>query len=449
MKQLLQALDTGSTTIADMPIPRPGRRNVVVQTAASVISAGTERMLVDFGKSNLLDKARQQPEKVLQVLDKVGTDGLLATLNAVRSKLGTPIALGYCNAGRVTAVGSDAGRLSVGDRVVTNGPHAEFVRVSRTLAARIPDEVEDRQAAFAPLAAVGLQGVRLADPTLGETVVVYGLGLVGLLTAQIALANGCRVIGIDTNRTRLDLAEGFGCIPVDASTGNIVEQVLSHTGWAGADAVLLTLASSSDEPIGLAADMSRMRGRIVLVGVTGLELSRQKFYEKELSFQVSMSYGPGRYDPSYEGGQDYPLPYVRWTEQRNFEAVLDLMARGRLQVAPLITHEFVFTDAPKAYDLLSSAEPSLGIILNYPAATDADQEANSVVRVTTPSPRKKPPAGAAFGVLGAGNFAQRTFLPLLKNQDVIVREIAFTGGTMPRLRLASSESKSRRATPIV
>lgn len=429
MKQLLQALDSGSTTISDVPIPRPGRRDVVVQTAASLISAGTERMLVDFGRSNLLEKARQQPEKVLQVLNKAGTEGVRATLDAVRSKLGTPIPLGYCNAGRVAAVGSDAGGVSVGDRVVTNGPHAEFVRVSRTLVARIPDEVEDQQAAFAPLAAVGLQGVRLADPTLGETIVVYGLGLVGLLTAQIALANGCRVIGIDTNRTRLDLAEAFGSIPVDASNGNVVEQVLSHTGSAGADAVLLTLASSSDKPIGLAADMSRVRGRIVLVGVTGLELSRQKFYEKELSFQVSMSYGPGRYDPTYEDGQDYPLPYVRWTEQRNFEAVLGLMARGRLQVAPLITHEFIFSDAPKAYDLLSSGEPSLGIILTYPGVAAADQDAGSTIQVTTPAPHNRPATGAAFGVIGAGNFAQRTFLPLLQNQDVLVKEIASTGGT--------------------
>ena len=310
MKLLLSSLSTGKLSLLDAPVPAASSRTVVVETRASVISAGTERMLVEFGRSGLLEKARRQPDKVKQVLDKVRTDGLSTTLAAVRAKLDQPIPLGYCNAGVVMEAGAAAGGFVPGDRVVTNGSHAEYVRVAHTLAARIPDGVSDECAAFTPVAAIGLQGIRLAAPTLGETVVVFGLGLIGLLTVQLLRANGCRVLGIDRDQGRLALAERFGATPLDASAdaGDIAARVIAHTGGVGADAVLLTLASDSDDPIHDAATMARQRGRLVLVGVTGLAIRRDDFYRKELSFAVSCSYGPGRYDPSYEEqGTDYPI----------------------------------------------------------------------------------------------------------------------------------------------
>ncbi|HEX8245095.1 MAG TPA: zinc-binding alcohol dehydrogenase, partial [Longimicrobium sp.] len=385
MKQLLQQLNTGETRLAEVPVPRAGATSLVVETRATLVSAGTERMLVEFGRANLLEKARKQPDKVRQVLDKVRTDGLGPTFDAVRAKLDAPIPLGYCHAGVVVEAGPRAGGFKAGDRVVTNGPHAEYVRVPHTLAARIPDNVGWEAAAFTPLAAIGLQGIRLAAPTLGETVVVYGLGLIGLLTVQLLRASGCRVIGIDRDAQRLALAEGFGAVAVDGSAGGVAERVLALTAGVGADAVLLTLASDSDEPVQQAAQMSRKRGRLVLVGVTGLNLRRDDFYRKELTFAVSCSYGPGRYDPEYEeGGRDYPLAFVRWTEQRNFEAVLELMSRGALDPLPLVTHRFEFEGAPAAYEVIAGGEPSLGVVLTYPDRGGVlPQAARMVVRAGT------------------------------------------------------------------
>lgn len=425
MKQLLQRLDTGETLLADVPVPSASGHALVVETRATLISAGTERMLVDFGKASLIEKARKQPDKVKQVVDKMKTEGVGPTLDAVRSKLEAPIPLGYCQAGVVVDAGPRA-QFAVGDRVVTNGPHAEYVRVPHALAAKIPDGVSDEAAAFVPVAAIGLQGIRLAEPTLGETVVVVGLGLIGLLTVQLLKANGCRVIGIDRDADRLALAEQFGAEALEASA-TVPDQVRARTGGVGADAVLLTLASSSDEPVHQAADMSRKRGRIVLVGVTGLDLRRDDFYQKELSFSVSCSYGPGRYDPAYEeGGRDYPLPFVRWTEQRNFDAVLGLMDSGALDPMPLVTHRFAITDAPDAYALLSSDEPSLGVVLTYP---DRGGEAPSAAARTVRLAPAAPGAAVVAGVVGAGNFAVRTLLPLLADADVRLKSIASGGGT--------------------
>src|SRR5688500_11387129 len=307
MIHLLQSLADGSTQLVDVPVPAATGVSLVVESRASVVSAGTERMLVDFGRAGWLEKARRQPDKVRQVVDKMRTDGIGPTLGAVRAKLDAPIPIGYCQSGIVVETGPRVERFAPGDRVVTNGPHAEYVRVPHTLAAHIPEGVSFESAAFTPLAAIGLQGLRLAEPTLGETVVVYGLGLIGLLTVQLLRANGCRVIGIDTNPARLALAQRFGAIAVDAS-GDVVSQVRGLTAQTGADAVLLTLSSASDDPVHHAAEMSRKRGRIVLVGVTGLDLRRDDFFKKELSFAVSCSYGPGRYDPTYEErAVDYPL----------------------------------------------------------------------------------------------------------------------------------------------
>lgn len=411
MYQILQSLSSGETELVEVPVPALGRRSLVVETRASVISAGTERMLLEFGRGNLLDKARQQPDKVKQALDKARTDGIGPTLSAIRAKLDQPIALGYCQAGVVREVGREVSGFRPGDRVVTNGPHAEYVRVPWTLAARIPESVSFEAAAFTPLAAIGLQGYRLAGPSLGETVVVYGLGLIGLLAVQIARAGGCQVIGIDRNPQRLDLAGSLGAEPIEAASGvELPTAVRALTGGVGADVVLLTLAADSNEPIRAAAHMSRKRGRLVLVGVTGLDLQRADFYEKELSLQVSCSYGPGRYDAAHEdNGQDYPLPYVRWTEGRNFAAVLDLMADGRVDPLPLVTHRFPFNDATRGYDLLTEPDPGLGIVLEYPERAADDVAASRVVRL--PGTGRTAAGRGVVGVIGAGNFASRVLIP--------------------------------------
>lgn len=432
MKQLLQRLDTGETTIVDVPVPSASGPNLVVETRATVVSAGTERMLLEFGRSSLVGKARSQPDKVRQVIDKMRTDGIGPTIGAVRAKLEAPIPLGYCNAGIVVDTGERAGAFSVGDRVVSNGWHAEYVRVPYTIAAKIPESVDFEAASFTPLASIGLQGIRLAAPTLGETVVVFGLGLIGLLTVQLLRANGCRIIGIDPNPSRLRLGEQFGADVIDGSVSDVATRVLKRTGGAGADAVLLTLASKSDEPVHQAATMSRKRGRLVIVGVTGLNLAREDFYRKELFLAVSCSYGPGRYDPLYEEkGHDYPLPFVRWTEQRNFEAVLALMADSRIDPLPLITHRFAFDDASSAYDVIAGTEPSLAVVLTYgDVQKGAPAAARTIVRTTASSPVASP---STVGIIGAGNFALRTLLPLLKSSGVRFRSIASAGGTSAAL----------------
>jgi len=313
VKQVLQNLGDGTTVLADVPAPLVARGTLLIATARTLVSAGTERMLVDFGRASLIDKARQQPEKVRMVLDKVRTDGLVTTLEAVRSKLDQPLALGYCNVGTVVEVGDGAVGFSVGDRVASNGPHAELVRVPQNLCARVPDDVDDEAAVFTVLASIGLQGIRLAAPTLGERVVVTGLGLIGLVTVQLLRASGCHVLGIDLDAGKLALAKQLGAEVCDIGRGeDPVARGMVFSGGRGVDAVIITASTQSSLPIEQAAKMSRKRGRIVLVGVTGLELNRADFYEKELTFQVSCSYGPGRYDPAYEAkGHDYPLGLVR------------------------------------------------------------------------------------------------------------------------------------------
>ena len=340
MKQVLQSLHTGATEIWRIPLLHCLPGAVTIETNKSLISAGTERMLVEFGQGNWIDKARSQPDKVRQVLDKVGTDGLLPTLDAVRNKLDQPLPLGYCNAGVVLEVGAGVNGFQPGDRVASNGPHAEIVSVAQNLCARIPDNVSDDAAAFTVLGSVALQGIRLLQPTLGERIVVSGLGLLGLMAVQMLRANGCQVLGIDFNPQRLALARQFGAQTVDLAAGeDPVGAGMAFSNGVGVDGVLITASTKSDELVHQAAQMCRKRGRIVLVGVVGLNLQRADFYEKELTFQVSCSYGPGRYDPAYEeDGHDYPIGFVRWTEQRNFEAVLQLMADGKLDHTIDISH---------------------------------------------------------------------------------------------------------------
>jgi len=430
MRQILQSLDTGTTELADVPCPQVKAGHLLVRTRRSLISVGTERMLVEFGKANLIEKARQQPGKVREVLDKIKTDGLAATLEAVQSKLDTAIPLGYCNVGEVLAVGASVQGFAVGDRVVSNGPHAEVVCVPKNLCARVPDEVEDEAAVFTVLGAIALQGIRLAQPTLGETFVVTGLGLIGQLAVQLLRAHGCRVLGIDLNLGRLELARQSGAETVALPTDPVAAaQLLSRS--RGVDGVIVTASTPSSQPVHQAAQMCRKRGRIILVGVTGLELSREDFYQKELTFQVSCSYGPGRYEPLYEeGGQDYPVGFVRWTEQRNFEAVLDMLAAGSLRVGPLISHHFPIEQAPEAYRVLSEQGESLGIVLAYP---DAEQRPTEYLRRSTIAiqPREapaRPGAGPVVGVIGAGNYASRTLVPALVKTGARLKRIASSGG---------------------
>jgi len=429
MKQILQDLSTGRTELIEAPSPtlRPG--HVLIDTTVSLISIGTERMLVEFGRANLFSKARQQPERVRQVLAKIATDGLLTTLQAVRSKLESPIPLGYCNVGVVRE--SDDPRFRPGVRVVSNSPHADVVCAPGNLCAVVPDGVSDEAAAFTVVASIGLQGIRLANPSLGEAVVVIGAGLIGLLTIQLLRAQGCRVLAIDLDETKLGLARRFGAETCNLARGeDPVAAGLAFGRGVGVDAVIVTASTKSSDPITQAARMSRKRGRIVLVGVTGLELNRGDFYEKELTFQVSCSYGPGRYDPDYEQkGHDYPIGFVRWTEQRNFEAVLDTLAMGGLNVEPLITHRFRFDEAPKAYELLAADRSALGILLDY----DHDVETRHTRQVgLSTSPQTSPSdlgSKPVVGFIGAGNYASRMAIPAFRAAGARLHTIVSAGGT--------------------
>lgn len=425
MKQILQNLSTGQSELVEAPAPKLRKGALLIDTTASLISTGTERMLVDFGKASLIAKARSQPDKVRQVLDKVATDGLMTTVDAVRSKLGQPIPLGYCNVGVVRESGAD-GFLD-GDRVVSNGAHADVVCVPKHLCARIPDTVSDEAAAFTVVASIGLQGIRLAAPTLGEAFVVTGVGLIGLLTVQMLRAQGCRVLAIDFDPAKLALAQSFGAEICNPGAGeDPVAAGMAFSRGLGVDGVIVTASTKSSDPIAQAAHMSRKRGRIILVGVTGLDLSRADFYEKELTFQVSCSYGPGRYDPAYEDqGQDYPVAFVRWTEQRNFEAVLDMLASGALNVASLISHKIAFKEASLAYEVLSTDKSALGIVLTYGHDITARHVREVALAVAVPVAKGTP----VVGFIGAGNYASRMLIPAFKAAGVQLHTICSAGGT--------------------
>ena len=426
MKQILQNISNGETILAEVPCPKNRAGNLLIATRKTLISAGTERMLVDFGKANWIDKARQQPDKVKMVLDKIKTDGLVPTLDAVRSKLDQPLPLGYCNTGVVLESG--VAGFDVGDRVVSNGHHAEVVRVPGNLCAKIPDNVSDQDAAFTVLSAIALQGIRLVQPTLGEAVVVTGLGLIGLITVQMLRAQGCRVLGIDFDSNKCELARAFGAETVDLSQNeDPLAKAQAFSRGRGVDAVIITASTKSNEPVSQAATMCRKRGRIVLVGVVGLELSRADFFEKELTFQVSCSYGPGRYDPLYEEkGQDYPVGFVRWTEQRNFEAVLDLLASGQLDVTPLISHNFSIDDALRGYETLDDRS-SLGIVLDYPEQPE-HRLRSAVVSLGNNNSVLYKSSDAVTGCLGAGNYASRVLIPAFKNAGAKLDTLVTSGG---------------------
>lgn len=422
MKQIIQSFKTGETILEDVPAPvvKPGY--VLIKTTRSLVSLGTERMLVEFGRANMLQKAMQQPERVKQVLGKVKTDGLKPTLQAVFNKLGQPLPLGYCNAGTVIATGHGVQGIAVGDRVASNGPHAEFVCVPQNLVAHVPNNVSDEEATFTVIGSIGLQGIRLCAPTLGETIVVVGLGLIGLITAELLVANGCRVIGIDPDTRKTELAQKKGIITINPAAGaDPVKHVMYLTGQVGADGVIITASAKTDEIISQAARMSRKRGRIILVGVIGLNISRAEFYEKELTFQVSCSYGPGRYDDQYEKeGIDYPLPFVRWTEQRNFQAILDMISRGKLEVASLITSRVLLADYGKIYNDIGNRD-AIASILEYPE----NSTHSATVSVASGS---FAPGKGGMGIIGAGNFTAMTMLPVLSAIKAPLYSIASAAG---------------------
>jgi predicted dehydrogenase/threonine dehydrogenase-like Zn-dependent dehydrogenase len=422
MKQIIQDLSSGETILAELPAPAIRSGQLLIKTHRSLVSLGTEKMLVDFGKAGWISKARSQPEKVKQVLEKIKSDGLKPTLDAVFRKLGEPLPLGYCNAGEVIGVGRGVSGFQIGDRVVSNGNHAEIVSVPKNLVAKIPDGVSYEDAAFTVIGAIALQGIRLVNPTFGETVVVTGMGLIGLVASQLLKANGCRVIGLDFDQGKLDRAAAWGIETINVGKDDAVGSVMQLTDAVGADAVLITASAKTNDIISQAAQMSRQKGRIVLVGVIGLDIQRSDFFAKELSFSVSCSYGPGRYNDEYEGkGFDYPIGYVRWTENRNFRAVLQALAKGQLDVNSLITERVDLKDFNEIYGEMGKGG-SIASILTYPAPAAAPKRSVSVTE------RAFAAGSGTMGIIGAGNFTKAMILPSLKKASAPIKYISSAGG---------------------
>ena len=432
MKQILQKMKTGEVTVTEVPAPVLRSGCVLVRTAASLISAGTERLTVEAGQKGLVGRAVDQPSLVKQVINRARTEGVLNTIDAVRSKLGSLNALGYSAAGKVIEAGEGVSEFREGDRVACAGvgyaSHAEVLSVPKNLCARLPDKVSFDSAAFGTIGAIALQGVRLSEPTLGESIVVIGLGLIGQVTVQLLKANGCRVFGIDLDSNRIELARQFGADNGCAPDGDAKSRVIEWSRGRGADAVLITAATKSNQPIELAGEISRQKGRVVVVGAVGLNIPRQPYFDRELTFRISMSYGPGRYDPEYEErGHDYPFGYVRWTEKRNLEAFLDLVTEGRVSVEPLITHRFNIDQAEQAYQLITSEnEPYLGVLLQY----DTERELERRIPITTKS---SPPAPSVrIGLIGAGGYAKVMLLPQFKSAGAEFQSIATASGVTAR-----------------
>ncbi|HKS29515.1 MAG TPA: bi-domain-containing oxidoreductase [Pyrinomonadaceae bacterium] len=434
MKQILQNNKTGRLEVVDVPPPVAQRGRVLVRTARTLISAGTERMTVDQGKKSLLERARENPELVKKVLERARNEGVLNTFNAVRSKLGSFTALGYSASGVVVAVGDDVTEFRAGDRVACAGvgyaSHAEMLSVPKNLCVRLPEGITYDAGAFGTLGAIALQGVRLAEPTLGEAVVVIGLGLLGQLTVQLLKANGCRVFGIDLDAQKVELARSLGAEDGALSDGDAKRAVMEWSRGRGADAVLITAATSSNQPVELAAEVSRLKGRVVAVGLVGLDIPRNLFFSRELSLQISMSYGPGRYDAEYEErGHDYPFAYVRWTEGRNIEAFLDLVSAGSVDVEKLVTHRFPVEEGEHAYQLISgeTKEPYLGVLLEYDILRPVERRVEIMKRLGS-----VPQDSVRVGLIGAGGYAQGMLLPHLQTAGVEFESIATATGLTAR-----------------
>ena len=429
MKQLLQNMRDGKAVVEEVPVPTPRAGMALVKTEASLVSAGTERMVVEFAEKSLVGKARSRPDLVRQVIDKMQREGVVPTVQAAFNRLDQPMALGYSSAGTIIELGENMDGFHVGQRVACAGGgyavHAEYNVVPRNLLTPLPDNVDFESAAFTTLGAIALHGFRLAEPQLGETVAVIGMGLLGLLTAQIASAAGCRVLGIDVAPERIELASSLGlqaCLREGTK-----DSAVAFTANRGFDSVIICADTSSNDPVELAGEIARDRANVVATGAVGLTFPRKVYYEKELSFINSRSYGPGRYDASYEeSGQDYPLGYIRWTEGRNFEAVVDFLSSGKLKVESLITHRFPIEKATEAYDVITGKkdEPFLGVVLTYP-----ESDAAPATRIEFPEHVVRDTSHVKLGVLGAGLFANATLLPAIKKVDGIeLVGIASSGG---------------------
>jgi len=425
MKQVLQSARTGRIEVAEVPAPRVLPGCVLVRIGASLVSAGTERASSEFASKSLLQKAKSRPDLVRDVMNKIQRDGVLSAISAVRSRLDQPLALGYSSAGTVVAVGEGVADIVPGDRVACAGAnyavHAEFACVPRMLVARIPAaNVDFDSAAFTTLGAVAIHGMRTAEAKLGDTVAVIGLGLLGQLTVQVLLAAGCRVIGFDLLQERAELARNSGALAVSASEAEFRDLCLQHTSGNGVDCVLIAAETSSSGPVNLASQVARDRAVVCAVGTVGLELQRKLYYEKELDFRISRSYGPGRYDAAFEQkGRDYPIGYVRWSETRNMGAFLQLLADGKVDVRPLITHTFAIEHAEAAYELITGdkREPYLGVLIRY-----AQDEQEPATRLELVSRKAEAKGQVRVGVLGAGNFALGTLLPAIRACDGVLLE---------------------------
>ena len=418
MRQVIQNIRTGELDVAAVPAPLVQPGHVLIANACSLVSAGTEKMIMDLAKKSLLGKARERPDHVKRVLQKIRNEGLLGTVRAVLAKLDEPMTMGYASAGVVIGCGTGVSEIQVGDRVASNGPHAEVVCVPKHLCARLPDGLAFEDGAYCVIGAIALQGVRLAKVGLGDTVFVIGLGLIGQMTVSLLASAGCTVFATDLDESKCKLAMSMGatCASADVNASTLSEATRGH----GADAVLITAATKSSQPVTLAGESVRQKGRVVAVGAVGLNLPRRPYYFKEAEFVVSCSYGPGRYDSSYEeGGRDYPYGHVRWTEQRNMQAVLDLMGRGSIDVGALTTHRFAIERGEEAYELIQKGtEPYLGIVLQYDPQAHVKPEAP--LRLST-----RPTKGdIGVGFIGMGNFARMVLVPAVKRVAGVRAKIA-------------------------
>ncbi|HNH80506.1 MAG TPA: bi-domain-containing oxidoreductase [Anaerolineales bacterium] len=431
MKQLLQNIKNGNTTVEDIPIPTPREGQALIKVAASLVSAGTERMVVEFAEKSYLGKARSRPDLVKQTLDKAKREGIMPTVNAVFNRLDQPMALGYSTAGTIVALGKNMQGFKVGQRVACAGggyaTHAEYNVVPRNLLTPLPKNVDFESAAFTTLGAIALHGLRLAEPQLGENVAVIGLGLLGLMTIQLAAAAGCNVLGIDLDPKRIKLASSLGLEAVSRQNAESASAAHFATANRGFDSIIICADTPSNDPVELAGVIARDRAKVVATGAVGLNFPRKIYYEKEISFINSRSYGPGRYDSNYEeNGNDYPIGYIRWTEGRNFQAVVDLMASGKLKVTPLISHRFDIIEGVKAYEVITGKrkEPFLGVVLKYP-----EEKMKEERKIVFPSIAHRSSSVVKLGVLGAGLYANATLLPVLKdNKDYELIGIASSGG---------------------
>lgn len=443
MRQLIQEMDSGTLRLVEVPSPVLREGGVLVRTTHSVISVGTERTTVELGRKSLLGKARERPDQVRKVMDTVAREGVVSAYHKVKTRLGELSTMGYSAGGVVEGVGAGVTGIETGDRVACAGggyaSHAERLWVPKNLVVRVPEAVSSEAAAFATLGAIALQGVRQAEPRLGETVVVIGLGILGQLTVQLLAASGVRPIAIDLDRSRVALAREHGALGLVRSD-EVEARVLDATGGIGADAVIITAATSSTDPIELAGELARDRARVVVVGAVPIEVPRSPYYEKELDVRLSRSYGPGRYDPSYEEqGHDYPAGYVRWTEQRNMQAFLELVAGGKVVLDRLITHRFDFADAVSAYDVVTGDDAGsvLGVVLDYPGA--GAEEPGRIYLSGDRAPGQVSVSGArepverpGIGLIGAGAFAQGVLVPALKKLNVALLGVSSAGGVSAR-----------------